>query len=50
MTMTFYIALAGAILGAASLVLHVVAPKTKWTGDDKLLKVVDAAKDKLSGN
>lgn len=48
MTMTFWIALAGALFGAASLVLHVVAPKTKNTVDDKLLDLVDKAKDKLS--
>jgi predicted small secreted protein len=45
--MTFAIALLGAILGAASLILRVVAPKTKSTLDDKALKVVDSAKDKL---
>lgn len=48
--MTFYIALAGALLGAASLILHVVAPKTKNTWDDKASKLVDAAKEKLTGN
>jgi hypothetical protein len=48
--MTFWIALAAAVLGAASLILHVVAPRTKTTWDDKALKVVDGAKDKLSGN
>ena len=46
--MTFWIALAGAVLGAASLILHVVAPKTKTTADDKLRDLVDKAKDKLS--
>lgn len=46
--MTFWIALAGAVLGAASLVLHVVAPKTKTKVDDKLVEWVDKAKDKLS--
>lgn len=45
--MDFYIALAGAILGALSLVLHVVAPKTKTTADDKALEIVDKAKDLL---
>lgn len=48
--MTFWIALAGSVLGAVSLILHVVAPRTKWTGDDKALKYIDAAKDKISGN
>lgn len=45
--MTFWIALAAAILSAASIVLHVVAPRTKNTIDDKALKLVDAAKEKL---
>jgi hypothetical protein len=48
--MTFYLALGAAILSALSIVLHVVAPRTKSTIDDKLLGYVDAAKDKLSGN
>lgn len=46
--MTFWIALAGAVLGAASLVLHVVAPRTATKVDDKLMDLVDKAKDKLS--
>jgi hypothetical protein len=46
--MVFWIALASAVLSAASIILHVVAPKTKTTKDDALLKVVDSAKDKLS--
>ena len=50
MTMTFYLALGAAILSAISVILHVVAPRTKTTVDDKLLGYVDAAKDKLSGN
>jgi hypothetical protein len=45
--MNFWISLAAAVLSAASIILHVVAPRTKWTGDDKLLKVVDSAKDKI---
>ena len=45
--MTFAIALIGAVLAAASLVLHVVAPRTKTTLDDKALKVVDSAIEKL---
>jgi hypothetical protein len=48
--MTFYIALGAAILSAASILLHFIAPRTKTTWDDKALKVVDAAKEKLSGN
>lgn len=47
MTMTFWLSLAGAVLGALSLVLHVVAPKTKTTLDDKALDLIDKAKDKL---
>jgi hypothetical protein len=46
--MTFWIALVGAVLAAASLILHVVAPRTKNTTDDKLMELVDKAKDKLS--
>ena len=46
--MTFWIALAGAVLGAASLVLHVVAPKTKTKWDDRAVDLIDKAKDKLS--
>lgn len=45
--MTFYLALAGAVLGAASLVLHVVAPRTKTKVDDKLRDLVDEAIAKL---
>lgn len=45
--MTFWIALAAAILSAASIVLHVVAPKTKNTVDDRALDLIDKAKDKL---
>jgi hypothetical protein len=46
--MTFWISLAAAVLSAASIILHVVAPRTKNTLDDKALKLVDSAKDKLS--
>ena len=46
--MTFYIALAGAILGALSLVLHVVAPRTKTKVDDSAVEIIDKIKDKLS--
>ncbi len=45
--MTFWIALAGAVLGAASVILHFAAPRTKATWDDKLVEVVDKAKDAL---
>lgn len=45
--MTFWLSLAGAVLGALSLILHVVAPRTKTKVDDKLLGYVDSAKDKL---
>ena len=47
MTMTFALALTAAVLGALSLVLHVVAPKTKSTTDDKIVKLIDAAIEKL---
>ena len=42
--MTFYIALGAAVLSATSIVLHVVAPKTKTTADDKLVEIVDMLK------
>lgn len=45
--MTFAIALIGAVLGAASLILHVVAPKTKNTVDDKVVALIDSAIAKL---
>lgn len=47
--MTFYLALAAAVLSAASIVLHVVAPKTKTTLDDKVVAYIDAALAKLKG-
>lgn len=47
--MTFYLALAAAVLSAASLVLHVVAPKTKNTLDDKIAGYIDEAIKKLKG-
>lgn len=45
--MTFAIALAAAVLGATSMILHVVAPKTKTTKDDKLVELIDALLKKL---
>lgn len=45
--MTFAMALIAAVLSAAQLILHVVAPKTKNTWDDKAAKFVDGAKEKL---
>ena len=45
--MTFWIALAAAVLSAASLIRHVVAPRTKNTVDDRALDLIDKAKDKL---
>ena len=45
--MTFALALTAAVLSALSLVLHVVAPKTKSTADDKIVKLIDAAIEKL---
>ena len=46
--MEFWIALGGAVLGAASLILHFIAPRTKTKADDAVLEVVDKAKDALS--
>lgn len=45
--MTFALALTAAILSAASIILHVVAPKTKTTKDDKIVALIDAALEKL---
>lgn len=45
--MAFLIALGGAVLGAASLLLHFIAPRTKNTTDDKVLEYVDKASDAL---
>ena len=45
--MTFAIALIGAVLAAASLVLHVVAPRTKTKLDDRAAEIVDSAIEKL---
>lgn len=45
--MTFVLAIVGAVLGAASLILHVVAPRTKTKLDDKALELVDGAINKL---
>jgi hypothetical protein len=39
--MEFWIALGAAVLAAASLILHVVAPRTKTKVDDEALKIVD---------
>jgi formate hydrogenlyase subunit 3/multisubunit Na+/H+ antiporter MnhD subunit len=47
--MEFALALIGAVLGAASIVLHVVAPKTKNTTDDKIVALIDAALSKITG-
>lgn len=45
--MTFAIALAGAVLGALSLLGHFIAPRTKTTLDDKVLAYIDDALAKL---
>lgn len=45
--MTFVLALVAAVLSAVSMVLHIVAPKTTNTVDDKILVAVDEAKDLL---
>jgi hypothetical protein len=47
--MTFYLALAAAVLSAAQLILHVVSPHTKWTGDDKLEAIAVKLKGYLEG-
>lgn len=47
--MTFAIAVAGAVLGLLSLILHKVAPKTKTTVDDTAVEIVDKVKDVLPG-
>ena len=41
--MTFWLALGSAVLSALTLVLHVVAPRTKTTLDDKVMEYVDKA-------
>lgn len=43
MDAAFVIALVAAIGSAVSLVLHVVAPKTKSTLDDSIVKYIDEA-------
>ena len=45
--MTFALALAAAIASGLSIVLHVVAPKTKNTVDDKLVTLLDALIGKM---
>jgi len=42
MDMTFFLALGAALLAAASVILHVVAPKTENTVDDALVEKIDA--------
>ena len=49
MTMEFWLALSGAVLGAASILLHFIAPRTKTKKDDAVLEIVDKAKDYLGG-
>lgn len=43
------LAILGAVLGAASMLLHVIAPMTKTDVDDKALVVVDEIKDAVEG-
>jgi hypothetical protein len=45
--MEFYLALAGAVLGAVSMVLHVIAPRTETPLDDKIVAYIDSAIAKL---
>lgn len=47
MDLAFFLALAGAVLGGASLVLHVVAPKTKNTVDDRIVALIDTVLGKI---
>jgi hypothetical protein len=48
--MAFWIALAGAVLGAASMVLHVVATKVKKPWVAKVEEDIDWLKSKMPGN
>lgn len=48
--MTFWLALGAAVLSAASILLHVIAPRTKNKWDDRAMELIDKAKDKLPGN
>jgi len=43
MDSTFWMALAGAVLGGLSFVLHIIAPLTKNTIDDKIRDGIDVA-------
>lgn len=45
--MTFALALTAAILSAASILLHAIAPRTKNKIDDKAMELVDGAINKL---
>ena len=45
--MTFAIALGSAILSGISIVMHIVAPRTSTTKDDKILALIDLAISKL---
>jgi hypothetical protein len=44
---TTLLAIVGAVLGAASMLLHAIAPHTKTTVDDKAAVIVDEVKDAL---
>lgn len=45
--MEFYLALGAAVLSAISVILHVVAPRTKNTVDDAVVKYIDDAIAKI---
>jgi len=46
--LTFVIALVGAVLGAASLILHVISPYTRTTVDDRWRDEIDMLRKELS--
>ena len=48
MNMTFWMALAAAVLSAAQLILHVVAPHTKTKWDDRAEELAGKIKDKIA--
>ena len=45
--MEFWMALGAAVLSAASILLHVIAPRTKTQLDDKIVKYIDDAIGKV---
>ncbi len=47
--MTFVLALTAAILSAASILLHVIAPRTKTKVDDEIVVAIDKVKGLVDG-